>query len=93
MAESVVLNILTKIFFVLALQIKKIPMHRRILGTLHIQLSENWTWVQPPYPWIGSKGLNNLALHLWSTHSTALSMCDFFLWGFIKDKVYEPQDL
>ncbi|CAH0546898.1 unnamed protein product [Brassicogethes aeneus] len=48
---------------------------------------------QPPHRWIGRKGPNNLALHVWSTHSTDLTVCDFFLWGFIKDNVYEPQDL
>ncbi|CAH0558667.1 unnamed protein product [Brassicogethes aeneus] len=52
---------------------------------------------QPPHRWIGRKGTNNLALHVWSTHSTDLTVCavacDFFLWGFIKENVYEPQDL
>lgn len=43
-----------------------------------------------PGRWIGRTGQNDAALHYWPPRSPDLTVCDFFLWGFIKDSVYVP---
>ncbi|GBN07897.1 hypothetical protein AVEN_274584-1 [Araneus ventricosus] len=35
-------------------------------------------------------GPDGLMLHSWPPRSPGMTPCDFFLWGFIKDKVYVP---
>lgn len=43
-----------------------------------------------PQRWIGRAGLNDVPLMLWPPRSPDLTPCDFFLWGYVKDKVYIP---
>ena len=43
-----------------------------------------------PQRWIGRKGDNDLALCAWPPRSPDLTVCDFFLWGYVKDRVYVP---
>ncbi|PSN30867.1 hypothetical protein C0J52_26252 [Blattella germanica] len=43
-----------------------------------------------PNRWIGRQGPGDLALHSWPPRSPDLTPCDFFLCGFVKDKVYVP---
>ena len=38
--------------------------------------------------WIGRHGPDDRAYLQWSPRSPDLIPCDFFLWGFVKDKVY-----
>jgi hypothetical protein len=40
--------------------------------------------------WIGRKGNDDLVIHPWLPRSPGLTVCDFFLRGYIKDKVYVP---
>ena len=40
--------------------------------------------------WIGHHGLDDRAYLQWSPRSRDFTPCDFFLWGFLKDKVYVP---
>ncbi|KAJ4438522.1 hypothetical protein ANN_14467 [Periplaneta americana] len=40
--------------------------------------------------WIGRKGPNDRACFAWPPRSPDLTQCDFYLWGFIKDRVYVP---
>ncbi|GBN31812.1 hypothetical protein AVEN_235936-1 [Araneus ventricosus] len=45
--------------------------------------------------WIGRALANDLPLFCWPTSSSDLTPCDFFLWDFLKDKVFVlplPQD-
>ncbi len=58
----------------------------------------HWTrsvpdWLNEKFPdrWMGH-GSPNMQ---WAPHSPNLSVCDFFLWGFIKSKVYttRPRDI
>ncbi|GFW23135.1 uncharacterized protein TNCV_3802351 [Trichonephila clavipes] len=49
-----------------------------------------------PHRWIGRAGSHDLTCLHWPPRSTDLTPCDFFLWGFVKDKVFVrplPQDL
>lgn len=49
-----------------------------------------------PHRWIGRAGSNDMPLLCWPPRSPDLTPCDFFLWGFVKDKVFVPpfpQDL
>ncbi|KAL4118985.1 hypothetical protein QTP88_011863 [Uroleucon formosanum] len=32
----------------------------------------------------------DLAIHPWPPRSPDLTVCDFFLWGYVKEKVYAP---
>ncbi|PNF41627.1 hypothetical protein B7P43_G07619, partial [Cryptotermes secundus] len=41
--------------------------------------------------WIGRVGEVDVALFTWPPRSPDLTPCDFFLWGYIKDRVYVPQ--
>ncbi|PNF28386.1 hypothetical protein B7P43_G16752 [Cryptotermes secundus] len=43
-----------------------------------------------PQRWIGRKGAQDLALCAWPTRSPDLTVCDFFLRGYVKDHVYVP---
>ncbi|GBO23148.1 hypothetical protein AVEN_99584-1 [Araneus ventricosus] len=43
-----------------------------------------------PSSWIGHSGPDDLMLHSWPPTSLDMTPCDFFLWGFGKDKVYVP---
>ena len=40
--------------------------------------------------WIGRTGPKDLALHSWSARSPDMTQCDFFLWGYVKERVYVP---
>jgi hypothetical protein len=43
-----------------------------------------------PYRWIGRRGPNDLVFLQWPPRSPNLTPCDFFLWGYVKDRVYMP---
>ncbi|KAJ4438070.1 hypothetical protein ANN_14009 [Periplaneta americana] len=43
-----------------------------------------------PNRWIGRIGADDQALFPWPTRSPDLTPCDFYLWGYIKDRVYVP---
>lgn len=43
-----------------------------------------------PQKWIGRCTENDLALLKWPPRSPDLTVCDFFLWGYVKGKVYIP---
>jgi hypothetical protein len=55
-----------------------------------------FSWIQQlPTPhmilswlWKGVFGDRMISCSLWSPHSTDLTLCDFYLWGNLKDKVY-----
>ena len=40
--------------------------------------------------WIGRTGPKDLALHSWPPRSTDMTPCDFFLLGYVKERVYAP---
>lgn len=43
-----------------------------------------------PHRWIGRAADNNLPLFRWPPRSPDLTPCDFFLWGYVKDRVFVP---
>ena len=43
-----------------------------------------------PHRWIGRASDSNLVFARWPPRSPDLTPCDFFLWGYVKDKVYVP---
>lgn len=43
-----------------------------------------------PHRWIGRVGADDQALFPWPPRSPDLSPCDFYLWGYLKDRVYIP---
>ncbi|GBM03683.1 hypothetical protein AVEN_134911-1 [Araneus ventricosus] len=43
-----------------------------------------------PNRWIGRAGLDDVPLLPWPPRSPDLTLCDFFMWGYVKDKVYVP---
>jgi hypothetical protein len=43
-----------------------------------------------PDHWIGGKGPNNRACFPWLPRLPDLTPCDFYLWGFIKNRLYVP---
>jgi len=43
-----------------------------------------------PGGWIGRCAEDDLALLRWPPRSPDLTVCDFFLWGYVKDRVYIP---
>jgi hypothetical protein len=43
-----------------------------------------------PQRWIGRTSNEDSALIPWPPGSPDLTPCDFFLWGYVKDKVYVP---
>ena len=40
--------------------------------------------------WIGRTGTTDLALHCRPPRSPDMTPCDFFLWGYVKERVYVP---
>lgn len=40
--------------------------------------------------WIGRIGAQDIALCAWPPRSLDLTVCDFFLWVFVTDKVFVP---
>ncbi|PNF40965.1 hypothetical protein B7P43_G08819 [Cryptotermes secundus] len=59
------------------------PPHWRLM--VQAFLNEN-----VPQRWIGRKGAPDLALCAWPARSPDLTVCDFFLWGYVEDRVYVP---
>ena len=43
-----------------------------------------------PNRWIGRAGQDDNVFCKWPPRSPDLTVCDFFLWGYVKDKVYVP---
>ncbi|GBO03108.1 hypothetical protein AVEN_244247-1 [Araneus ventricosus] len=43
-----------------------------------------------PHSWMGRSGPDVLMLHSWPPRSPDMTPCNFFIWGFVKDKVYVP---
>ncbi|GBM56681.1 hypothetical protein AVEN_42056-1 [Araneus ventricosus] len=43
-----------------------------------------------PHRWIGRACLDDVPMLPWPPRSPDLTPCDFFLWGYEKDKVYVP---
>jgi len=43
-----------------------------------------------PGRWIGRGGQQDLAHRLWPPRSPDLTPCDFYLWGYIKERVFVP---
>ncbi|GBL80599.1 hypothetical protein AVEN_225281-1 [Araneus ventricosus] len=41
-----------------------------------------------PHRWIGRTGLDDVPLLPWTPRSPDLTPRDFFLWGYVKDKLY-----
>ncbi|GFS59931.1 hypothetical protein TNCV_3957291 [Trichonephila clavipes] len=41
-----------------------------------------------PQRWIGRT--DDKALLKWTSRSSNMTLCDYFLWGFIKDKAFVP---
>jgi len=46
-----------------------------------------------PGRWIGRVSGNDQQLMLWAPRSPDLTPCDFFLWGYVKDRVFVARDL
>ncbi|GBN65568.1 hypothetical protein AVEN_61324-1 [Araneus ventricosus] len=42
------------------------------------------------HSWMGHSGPDVLMLHSWPPRSPDMTPCNFFIWGFVKDKVYVP---
>jgi len=40
--------------------------------------------------WIGRTGPKDLALNSWLPRPPDMTPCDFFLWGYVKERVYVP---
>ena len=43
-----------------------------------------------PGRWIGRASGNDQSLLLWPSRSPDITACDFFLWGYVKDRVFVP---
>ncbi|GBN08000.1 hypothetical protein AVEN_36565-1 [Araneus ventricosus] len=43
-----------------------------------------------PHRWIGRADLEDVPQLSWPPKSPDLTPCDFFLWGYVMDKVYVP---
>ena len=43
-----------------------------------------------PRRWTGRSTVENMALTCWPPRSPTLTPCDFFLWGYIKDRGFVP---
>lgn len=55
-------------------------------ANLHDWLNQNF-----PGRWMGRTSANLIAPLYWAPYSPDLTPCDFFLWGYIKSKVYRTQ--
>ncbi|PNF19786.1 hypothetical protein B7P43_G14663 [Cryptotermes secundus] len=53
------------------------------IGNVHRYLSNELR-----HRWIGRVGEDDVALFSWPPRSPDLTPCDFFLWGYVKDRVY-----
>jgi len=42
------------------------------------------------HQWIGCTGPKDLALHSWPPRSPDMTSCDFFLRGYVKERVHVP---
>ena len=49
-------------------------------------------WLNRRFPgrWVGRHGKDDLVRCNWPSRSPDLAPCDWFLWGFIKSKIYDP---
>lgn len=84
-------NVLQKIFLPLAwrrFEDSCIPTVRG--STLLAQGSSKVLERETPNSWIGRCGEDDLALLKWPPRSPDLTVCDFFLWSYVKDKAYIP---
>ncbi|GBM59920.1 hypothetical protein AVEN_270023-1 [Araneus ventricosus] len=43
-----------------------------------------------PHRWLGRASLDDVPLSPWPPRLPDLTPCDFFLWGYVKGKVYVP---
>lgn len=50
----------------------------------------NWLNIPVPNPRISHKGFNDIACFAMASTFTDFMLCDFYIWGFIKDRVYVP---
>ncbi|GBM35241.1 hypothetical protein AVEN_45510-1 [Araneus ventricosus] len=51
-------------------------------------MAGDFSYSELPHRWIGSADLDPLLP--WPPRSPDLKPCDFFLWGYVKGKVYIP---
>ncbi|GBN72867.1 hypothetical protein AVEN_113103-1 [Araneus ventricosus] len=65
------------------LQLDDAPPHRH--NNVHEYLNDRL-----PHRWTELAGANDLSMLCWPARSPDLTPCDFFLWCFVKDKVFEP---
>jgi hypothetical protein len=54
-------------------------------GHVHDHLNDHF-----PQRWIGRAGPNDVPLIFWLRRSPDLTPCDFFFWGYVKDKLFVP---
>ena len=59
----------------------------RHFGTNQVRRFLNETF---PQRWIGRRGPKELALHSYLPRSPDMTPYDFFLWGYVKERVYVP---
>ena len=43
-----------------------------------------------PQRWIGCVGPRDTTLHSWPPRTPDITPCNFFLWGYVKDRVFVP---
>ena len=55
--------------------------HKEVQGYLHERL---------PGRWVGRAATTDNTFCTWPPRSPDLTVCDFFLWAFVKDSVYVP---
>ncbi|PNF14515.1 hypothetical protein B7P43_G15641 [Cryptotermes secundus] len=55
------------------------------IGNVHCYLNN-----ELGHHWTGRVGEDDVVLFTWPPRSPDLMPCDFFLWGYIKDRVYVP---
>ena len=53
-------------------------------------LARDWLNDDVTDRWIGLHGPDDRAYLQWPPRSPDLTPCEFFLWGFVKDKIYVP---
>ncbi|XP_031330713.1 uncharacterized protein LOC116161496 [Photinus pyralis] len=76
-------------FMVLSFLVKQLSLQDGAPPHWHNEVRD-WLNLTVPYRWIGRKGPNDRACFAWPPRSPDLTPCDFYLWGFIKDRVYVP---